>query len=226
MRKAAIGLALLGALLMALPAAAQTGEIHILVDGILRGDPGDVFNVHTEVVDESLIGATCTGIASTENNASEHPNNDMIFASGGNTAVIPDYEAVANSTTAMAGTLTLGPTIEVSVRLGGAGISSGGVLIILTCAQPEPTTTTTVAATTTTDPGVTTTTAPPVVTTTTAPTGTEEGETPEGGVAAGGGSTASGGGGLGLLMLALGASAIVGAGFLAMKSGERTTRKE
>lgn len=228
MRKAAIGLALLGALLMALPAAAQTGEIQILVIVTLIGEtPGSVHLVATEPVPEDLIGATCSGTAQTENNASEWDFNDLIIESGGNSAVIPDFEALAGGTTFMAGTLVLGSEIDVSIRIGPGGTSSEGTLIILNCSQPEPTTTTTVAATTTTDPGEpTTTTAPPVATTTTTPTGTEEGETPEGGVAAGGGATANGGGGLGLLMLGLGASAIVGAGFLAMASRDRDTRKE
>jgi hypothetical protein len=218
MRRAAIGLALLGALLMALPAAAQTGEIRIFSDITLIGKPpGSIHLVHTETVDESLIGASCTGFAATENNASEWANNDLIIASGGNTAVIPDFEAVSGGTTFLAGTLTLGPTIDISIRLGRGGVTSGGTLIVLNCAQPEVTTTVIVDPTTTTEPTTTTTAA---VTTTTQQTETEEGETPVGGPTAGGGSTA-GGNGLGLLTLALGATAILGAGALAMMSRSR-----
>jgi hypothetical protein len=217
MRRAAIGLALLGALLMALPAAAQTGEIRIFSDITLIGKPpGSIHLVHTETVDESLIGASCTGFAATENNASEWANNDLIIASGGNTAVIPDFEAVSGGTTFLAGTLTLGPTIDISIRLGPGGVTSGGTLIVLSCAQPEVTTTVIV------DPTTTTTAA---VTTTTQQTESEEGETPVGGPTAGGGSTA-GGNGLGLLTLALGATAILGAGALAMMSRSRGTREE
>jgi len=223
MRKVAIGLALFGALLMALPAAAQTGEIQILIVITLFDEPpGSVHNVHTEPVDESLIGASCTGFAVTENNSSEWPNNDLILTSGTDSAVIPDFEAVAGGSSFLAGTLTLGPTIDVSIRIGPGGVSSEGTFIVLSCAQPEVTTTVIVDPTTTTTTGPTTTTTA-AVTTTTQQTETEEGETPVGGPTAGGGSTA-GGNGLGLLTLALGAAAILGAGALAMMS--RGTREE
>ncbi len=226
MRKVAIGLALFGALLMASPAAAQTGEIRIFSDiTLIDKPPGSIHLVHTETVDESLIGASCTGFAATENNASEWANNDLIIASGGNSAVIPDFEAVAGGTTFLAGTLTIGPTIDISIRLGAGGVTSGGTLIVLSCAQPEVTTTVIVDPSTTTTIGPTTTTTA-AVTTTTGPTETEESPPPINGPAAGGGSTAPGGDGVGLLMLALGATAILGAGVLAMMSREHSTRDD
>ena len=228
MKRTAIGLALFGVFLIAIPAMAQANTIEIFIgEGLVKGEPGDVVRIHSETVDPNMVGWTCTGSATTGNNASEHSLNDFVLTSGGSSAVIPDWEAEAGATTSMSGTLVLGPTITIDLVLGTDGRASGGVLIALNCAQPEPTTTTTVAATTTTDPVDPTTTTTAAAVTTTAPPAveTEEGETPVGGPTAGGGSTA-GGNGLGLLTLALGATAIFGAGALAMMSRSRGTREE
>lgn len=218
MRTGAIGLAIVGALLLATPAMAQTSQIEIFLDQILRGKPGDVFVVHTESVDPALVGGTCSGTAQTENNASEHPNNDLTISSGGSTTVIADFEAIAGMVTGSGATLTLGETITVSIRLGGNGISSEGLLIVLSCTPPVPETTTIVppppetTVVTTPPPRTPPSTTPPV----TAPPKPETraiqavAETPVGGVAAGGGSTSDAGAGqplmaagAGLLALAL-----------------------
>ena len=213
MRKTAIGLALLGLMLIAVPALAQTeGTIEIFVDGVVRGQPGDVVRVYpiapeTGAVPENLIGATCSGTASTANNASAHDDNDFHLTSGTSTASIFDWEAVPGATTSMSGTLVLGPTITIDLELG-SPTSSGGVLVVLTCAQPPPEETTTTTTTTVTTP-------PPIVTTTTTTTAPPPGETttvppPEGGVAAGGGGTAGGGFGA-LPWLAAGGFALLSA---------------
>jgi len=202
MRTGAIGLAILGALLVAAPAVAQTNNIEILLDQVLSGEPGDVFVVHTEPVDPALVGVTCSATAQTENNASEHPNNDLLIASGGDAMVIPDFEAVAGQVTAMNGALTLGESITVSIRLGGNGISSEGLRIVVSCAQqePEPTTTTAPPEPTTTvtsppKPKTTVTTPPRAVPAAPADPETRAvqavAEAPVGGVSAGGGSTAA-----------------------------------
>ena len=71
----------------------------------------------------------------------------------------------------MSGTLVLGESIVVDLRLSPARVSSGGVRIVLTCNPPPPpeTTTTTVAETTTT-------TAPETTTTTHVDPATEHGD--------------------------------------------------
>ena len=202
MRTGAIGLAILGALLIAAPAMAQTNHIEILLDQVLRGDPGDVFVVHTETVNPAFVGVTCSATAQTENNASEHPNNDLLIASGGDVMVIPDFEAVAGQVTAMSGALTLGESITVSIRLGGNGISSEGLRIVLSCAQQEPEPTTTTASpepttTVTSPPKPKTTATTPPKTVPAAPVDPETravqavAEAPVGGVSAGGGGTAT-----------------------------------
>ncbi len=217
MRKAPIGLALLAVLLIAIPAMAQTetDTLEILVDGIVRGTPGEVIHLETVTVPEGMVGRTCTGVAESQNNESQHVDNDFILSSGATTAEIPNWEAVPLATTAMSGTLVLGPTVTVDLRLGPSGTSSGGVLIVLTCAAPEP-------------PETTTTTAPPPPTTappppTTTPTDTTE-PPPEGGVSAGGGATAGRSGEAAMLWLGGGALALLGgATVLAMR---RTAGRE
>ena len=218
MRRGVIIGAVLGTLFAAAPAIAQTTEtIEITVGGVNRFPEGEVREITSVDVPEGLIGATCSGTATTQNNASEHPNNDFILASGATTAAILDWEREAGATTSMTGTLTLGTTISVSLRMGAAGVSSGGVAIVLSCAQPEPPpeeTTTTVTqppeppeetTTTVTQPPE-----PPEETTTTEPP-------PTGGIEAGGGSTAGGASpaapwvGVGALLLA-GALALVALG--------------
>ncbi len=208
MRKATIGLALLAVLLIAIPAMAQTetDTIEILVDGIVRGDEGEVIHLLTVTVPEGMVGRACTGSAESQNNESQHIDNDFILSSGATTAEIPNWEAVPLATTAMSGTLVLGPTVNVDLRLGPSEVSSGGVLIILSCAPPAP-------------PETTTTTAPPPPTTGPPPPTTDTTEPPpEGGVSAGGGSTAGRSGEAAMLWLGGGALALLGgATVLAMR---------
>jgi len=224
MRKATIGLALLAVLLIAIPAMAQTGTdtIEIFIDGFVEGTPGEVIHLETVIVPEGMVGRTCTGTARTENNASEHRNNDFILTSGSSSTEILDWEAVAGENTNMSGTLVLGESITVDLRLGDSGVSSGGVLIILTCAAPEPpeTTPTTAPPPPTTAPPPPTTTPPPPTTT---PTDTTE-PPPVGGVSAGGGATAGRSGEAAMLWLGGGALALLGgATVLAMR---RTAGRE
>ena len=235
MRTGAIGLAIVGALLVAAPAVAQTNQIEIFLDQVLRGDPGDVFVVHTESVDPALVGGTCSGTARTENNASEHPSNDLLIASGVDAMTIPDFEAVAGQVTSMTGPVTLGESITVSIRLGGDGISSGGLHIAFSCTpqQPEPTTTTTEPEPTTTvtsppQPRTTVTTPP---TTAPAPPADPEiraiqavAEAPIGGVSAGGGSTAAFS--VGAAVAALGAALLALAFVVGLLTQHRASARE
>ena len=210
-RKASIALAVVGLLLLAAPVLAQSNTIEIEVAGINRGDEGDILRVASVDVDPGMVGWLCTGTAQTENNASEHVDNDFILTSGSSSTEILDWEAVAGGITNSSGTLVLGESIVVDLRLGPARVSSGGVRIVLTCNPPPPpeTTTTTVAETTTTTTSPTTTTThvdPPPSTVTIPPDDTTTTEPPPvGGVSAGGGATAAGGWEAAVLWLAGGA---------------------
>ena len=211
MRKASIAFAMVGLLLLAVPVLAQSNTIVIEISGVNRGDEGEIFRVASVDVDPGMVGWLCNGTAQTANNASEHLNNDFILASGGASATIPNWEREAGAITSMSGTLVLGESITVDLRLGPDRVASGGVRIVLTCSPPPPpeTTTTTVPQTTTTTvPQTTTTTTPPQTTTTTT---TPPGDTttteppPVGGVSAGGGATAVGGQEIAVLWLTGGA---------------------
>ena len=204
MRKASIAFAMVGLLLLAVPVLAQSNTIVIEISGLNSGDKGDILRVASVDVDPGMVGWLCTGTAQTENNASEHRNVDFILTSGSSSTEILDWEAVAGEITNMSGTLVLGESITVDLRLGDSGLSSGGVRIVLTCSPPPPPETTT-----TTVPQTTTTTTPPQTTTTT--TTTPPGDTttteppPVGGVSAGGGATAVGGREVAVLWLTGGA---------------------
>jgi hypothetical protein len=221
MRKATIGLALLAVLLIAVPATAQeTGTIEMAFVGVVNGAPGTIVPLRTEPVPEGMVGWTCTGVAVSQNNESQHTGNDFILTTGGATAEIVNWEAIPEATTPMTGTLVLGSAIDISLRMGGSGVSSGGVVIILSCSAPTPPTT---VPPTTVPP----TTVPPTTTPTTTPPTTTPGTTeapPEGGVSAGGGATAGGGAETAVLWLTGGALALLGgATVLAMR---RTTGRE
>ena len=205
MRRASIALAILGVLLLAVPVSAQSNTIIIEVDGTVGGDAGEIFRVASVNVDPGMLGWLCAGTAQTANNASEHPNNDFILGSGGSSAEILDWEAVAGGITSTSGTLVLGESITVDLRLGADGVSSGGVLITLTCGPPLPPETTT----TTAPPPPTTAPPPPTTTPTTTPTNTTE-PPPEGGISAGGGATAGSGAETAVLWLTGGALALLG----------------
>jgi len=211
-------LAVVGLLLLAVPVLAQSNTIEIEVAGINRGDEGDIFRVASVDVDPGMVGWRCTGTAQTENNASEHPDNDFILTSGSSSTEILDWEAAAGEITNTSGTLVLGESITVDLRLGPDRVASGEVRIVLTCSPPPPpeTTTTTVAETTTTTVAETTTTTVAETTTTThvdtpstvtiPPDDTTTTEPPPvGGVSAGGGATAAGGWEAAVLWLAGGA---------------------
>ena len=111
--------------------------IAIAIDGIVRGDEGEIKEVAVRAVDPDHVGARCTAeTTQSEEGGSEHPNNDFIIASGGTSAEIVDFEAVSGATIAMSGAITLGDSITVSLRLGPNRVSSGGFVITLTCTPP------------------------------------------------------------------------------------------
>ncbi len=114
--------------------------IAIAIDGIVRGDEGEIKEVAVEDVDPDHVGARCTAeTTQTDEGGSEHPNNDFIIASGGTSAEIEDFEAVSGAPVAMSGAFTLGDSITVSLRLGPNRVSSGGFVITLTCTPPGAT---------------------------------------------------------------------------------------
>ncbi len=226
MRKASITFAVAGVLLLAVPAIAQSNSILIEITGINRGDEGEIIRVASVDVDPGMFGWLCTGTAQTENNASEHDDNDFILTSGSSSAEILNWEAVAGAIVSMSGTLVLGESITVDLRMGPDRVSSGGVRIVLTCSPPPPPETTTTTSTTTTAPPETTpttqaptTTQPPAEVKTTEPP-------PQGGVSAGGGSTADTGITAAELLVGLGIAALATALGLVFLGRQRDSTRD
>lgn len=192
MRRFAVLFVLMAITLVATPAFGQEGTIIIEVEGVARGNEGDVVQVAEEPVPAPLIGALCTGTVATENNSSVHPNNTLIIETGGLSAEIPNVEEDPGEVQVIDGTIVIGDTITVSMRFGPDGVTSGGFLITLICAQQ---TTTTTSTTTTTPP-------------------------PTGGVPTGAGGTADGGSGvMPVAVLGAGIALLAGAGVLHVLRG-------
>ncbi len=141
-----VGLLALALFSFASPASA-IDDISIPIDGVVRGAPGDVITVASTTVDPELVGATCQAELTDRNNESTHPNNDLIITSGESTRTLEDVETEANSVTVVPGTITLGESVVVQIRLGSDGVSSSGLDLVFDCTQapattvPAPTTT-------------------------------------------------------------------------------------
>jgi cell division septation protein DedD len=173
-----VGLVVTGLALFPVAAGAAPDDVVIDVTGAIYGNPGDVIVVQEVAVDPALVGATCDGVAITQNNESVHPDTDLIVSTGGTQSEFADVESVSDGVTEGTEHVVLGPTITVSVRLGADGVASGGTRLSLDCQAIAPTTTTTTPTTAppttappTTAPPTTAppTTAPPTTAPTTAP---------------------------------------------------------
>ncbi len=180
-------------------------------DDVFRGDPGDVFHAGTIPAN---AGDECAATLTYTNNEgqSEHPDTDILVGP----VTFPDVEHGAFVSAGL--TFTAAGPVDVALRIGSDGVSSGGYLVEVTCSNPPQSTTTTPPSTTTTthvSTSSTTTTLPPATTTTEPP--------PVNGVDTGGGACADGGcaGGNGLLLAGLlallGAGMLVGAGWKATR---------
>jgi hypothetical protein len=122
------------------PAFAQSTTFEFGVEGVVRGANDSVTPVLTVDVDPAFVGLECTFTETTANNESTHPDTDLIIESNGSSVEILDVEAEAGSVSVGTGSLVLGETIDVSVRLGIDEVASGGFVVLVDCAvEPEPT---------------------------------------------------------------------------------------
>ena len=148
-------------LVPAAPAGADD-LIVIPVSGFARGSEGDVVSIASVDVPADIVGATCQITGRTVNQVSVHEGNDLLIITNGQTFVVLDFED-AGFIEHEAGEVTaVGSTIELQIRFGPDGLSSGGFRVSVDC-EPEATPTTTIAEPTTT------TEAPPAGPTTEAP---------------------------------------------------------
>src|SRR4051812_47263254 len=113
--------------IMTAPAAAQDLPT-VVINETIRDAPGSVHVVSVSNVDPAINGGTCDVSVTGENNASVHPNSDILIASA-NQVIVPDVERSSGAQGIPAdGPLELGSTLTISVRLGGDGVFSGGLL--------------------------------------------------------------------------------------------------
>lgn len=132
--------------LMATPTAALE-IISIPIDQVTTGAAGDVVLVATLDVPDEFVGKTCSLIGTTDNQESVHEGNDLLITTGSHTIVIPNFEDEGFIVHQDGEVEAIAESIEVSVRLGPDGVSSGGFRVDLDCPE-EPSTTTTVPPTT------------------------------------------------------------------------------
>lgn len=160
------------AVLTALPASAQPELITVPIDTIVRAPVGSITVLATADVPPDVQGRTCTGRAESANQASVHPDNNLLIETGGVVVVIAGVEAQAGELELISEPITMGPTVTVSLEMGPDEVFSGGFLgLHIDCPPPPTTTTTTTTSTTTTSTTTTTTTTsvPPTIPLTTPP---------------------------------------------------------
>lgn len=118
------------------PATLAQQVISFPVEGITVGEPGETIVVATETVPTEHIGWVCSGRASTVNNGSIHPGNDLHIVSGNSEITIENVEDIPSMGHEIEQVMVLGDTITVSITLGSDGISSGGFVISFSeCAE-------------------------------------------------------------------------------------------
>ncbi len=137
-RTLALAFALLPLLVMTNASVASAADfLSIPVSGVVRGAEGTVVQVSSEVVPADYIGQTCQVIGQTENQESIHESNDLLIETGGQVLTIANFENEGFVSYDSGEVVPLGPTIDVSVRLGPDGISSGGFRLRVICGDDE-----------------------------------------------------------------------------------------
>jgi hypothetical protein len=124
-------------------AVAQTAS----VDTVVRGPAGSTQSVTTIQVDRQDQGHTCTLTVTSRNQESVHVGNVLNVSTGGELVLaLPHFEDIAFDRQGTSGTVTLGPTIDVTVTLGADGVSSAGVDVVTDCTPPVTTSSTTTSS--------------------------------------------------------------------------------
>lgn len=171
---AAVSATVIAALALQPNASAETIENIVVIpaSNVVEAEPGSVTPIATVPVPAEFRNVPCVARAQGENGQSVHQGNDLIVSSGETSGVVENYEAQAFTFVDASFPLVLGETVNVSLKMGNSGISSGGLVVSVDCTI---TTTTTSTTTTTIVPDDSTTTSTtsttvPNETTTTKPT--------------------------------------------------------
>ena len=115
--------------------------ISIPVDSVLRAPANSLTLVASAPVPGEFVGVACIAEVEVDNQQSEHDGNDLIVASGSTSGVVENFESEAFGVRTVEIPLTLGSTVDVSLRMGPDEISSGGVFLTVDCTQSVPPTT-------------------------------------------------------------------------------------
>ncbi|MEX1038231.1 MAG: hypothetical protein WDZ96_05200 [Acidimicrobiia bacterium] len=115
-----------------MPTAWASIDISIPIDTVVRAQPGSETLLAT--VDSSdFAGQECSVSATSNNQESTHPNNDLIVASDGSSVVLEDVEAVPGATVHAEGTLIMGDTVTVTLLMGPDRRFSAGITVNIDC---------------------------------------------------------------------------------------------
>lgn len=132
-------------------AGAVSDDIVITLDKSASGAPGDVITLGSQSVAGRYVGLTCQGTYSASNNASVHPDTQLIISSGGSSVTINGVEDAPGATRTATQPLTLGDTITIAVRLGPDGVASmAGQAVTMDCPAAATTTSSTTSTSTST----------------------------------------------------------------------------
>ncbi len=148
-RSLALAVGGLGVTLAAAGPAAAVALITVNVDSVAYGNEGDLILVGSAVIPSDVVGETCLIKGESVNQESVHPNNDLIIVVGDQTLVVEDVEGLADQVTEVDEFEQIGSTLEVYLRFGPDGVTSGGYVVTVDCSVEPPETTTTTVATTT-----------------------------------------------------------------------------
>lgn len=131
---------LVGALSVPVAVAQTTYYIEIPIDTIVKSNAPGILpeDLATVQVAPEFEGQECSVRSVGGNQESEHPNNDLIVRSGSSEVVIPDVEADPGATVEGTGTLTLGSSIAVFLRMGEDLVFSAGLTVVVDCTPPTP----------------------------------------------------------------------------------------
>ena len=123
---------------LALVGTSIAGAFTVPPISVVNGEEGEVHLLWTEPVAAADVGKVCEVLLIRENNDSVREGTDLILESGTSSMVAENVEHDTAPQT-FTGTLTLGTTITVSVRLGPEGEYSGGSDVVQpTCPVTPP----------------------------------------------------------------------------------------
>jgi hypothetical protein len=112
-------------------------SLSIPLSTVITAASGSVTQLASRTVASENVGLVCGLQAIAKNQGSVHPNNDLIVRSGTSSVTIPNVERASGVNTEGNGTLTLGNTIVVELKMGPDRIFSAGLDVMLDCKEQQ-----------------------------------------------------------------------------------------